>query len=702
MKGPFQKSFFYQLAAIFVLCLSVSLIYSNTMHVPFVFDDTFSIKDNRYIRVTKLDYKQLRDVWSFGPTARRPLAAVSLSLNYYFSHDDVTGYHLFNIFIHLVNGILVYYLARIVLGRLHARSRPINHLTAIFAALIFVVHPIQTQAVTYIIQRYTSMAAMFYLASVLFYIKGRIRIQGDRRYGPRGERHARDASESISDGEGGLKRATDANRGERRGIWRFFGFRTLAYFAVSILCGLSAFLCKQTAATLPGVILLVEYLLFDRSWQGWMKKLVWLVPIFACFALFVLYISGFFRSGFQVEHLLTDISEMTRTPRNPVGRWDYLCTQFNVMVIYIRLLFLPTGQSIDYMYPFKNGFFDGHTPYAFLLLMGIIGFGILSRNKRPVVTFAVFWFFISLSIESSIFPIRDALFEHRLYLPMFAFALLVAHILCSLLVKRRLWLPAVPLTVILALGAATYNRNRVWQDRISLWSDAVSKKPHNYRAYYNLGAALQANGKAHEAIEYFSEALQIKPNYVEAHCSMGIVLARQGSMEEAIDHFSKALRLAPTYAKAHSEMGVTLARQGDLMNAMAHFREAIRLKPSYADAHDNLAIALMQQGKVKEAIKHFSKAIDAEPDHAKAHFDFGNVLVRQGRIGEAIDHFSEAIRIDPDYAAAHCNLGIALARQGRTGEAMDHFSEAIRIKPDYEKPRRYLRLLQKKASGPYR
>ena len=166
-------------------------------------------------------------------------------------------------------------------------------------------------------------------------------------------------------------------------------------------------LCKLNTASLPGVILLVEYLLIDRTWQGWKKKIPWFSVAFSLWFLFVLYVCS---GG---EGLLEDVSALARETE-AVGRWSYLCTQFNVIVIYIRLLFLPVGQNLDYFYQFKDGFWDGYTSLAFLLLMVIVGLGIWCRKKRPVIAFAIFWFFITLSVESSIIPIRDALFEHRL------------------------------------------------------------------------------------------------------------------------------------------------------------------------------------------------------------------------------------------------------------------------------------------------
>jgi len=343
------------------------MIYSNIYHCPFVFDDIYSIVDEVRIR-------ELSNFSSFDRFLKpRHIVDFTFFLNYRFGKLGVFGYHLVNVLIHVINGFLVYFLALTIFKQLlsgstqrfdesskyNARSSKDNlkygtsdmllsngsvasntsqstinnqqltiNLTSLFAALIFVAHPIQTQAVTYTVQRYASLAAMFYMGSVFFYLKARVRQQ----------------------------------RSKGRGAFSFVGS---AYFALSILCGLLTFMSKQNTASLPGVIILVEYLFIDRTWQGWKKKILWFTPIFILFTIFVLLVCGFFYGAHEGKGLLEDISDLMQETEL-VSRWSYLCTQFNVLVIYIRLLFLPFGQNLDYAYPFKSGFFDDYTLLAFM------------------------------------------------------------------------------------------------------------------------------------------------------------------------------------------------------------------------------------------------------------------------------------------------------------------------------------------------
>jgi len=368
-----------------------------------------------------------------------------------------------------------------------------------------------------------------------------------------------------------------------------------------------------------------------------------------------------------------------------VGRWQYLCTQFNVIVIYIRLLFLPVHQNLDYLYPFKSGFFDAYTPFTFLFLIGLVAFGGWQIKKRPIISLGIFWFFVTLSVESSIIPIRDALFEHRLYLPMFGFSLIVSYLLFNFLSKKRFWAIIFFVVIIISFGAVTYQRNSVWQDGIKLWSDVVTKSPYNNRAHNNLGLTLYNQGRTEEAKDHYLEALRIKPDYVDALNNLGAALNKQGRLEEAIEHYLQALRIKPDYVNAHTHLGNALDKQGRTAEAIDHYLQALRIKPDDEQAHYTLGIALERQGRTAEAIDHYSQALRIKPDYVRACNKLGIALAKQGHIDESIDHFLKALLTHPDDAETHSNLGNALAKQGRIEEAIDHYLQALRIKPDYQK-----------------
>ncbi|MGD9578672.1 MAG: tetratricopeptide repeat protein, partial [Syntrophorhabdus sp.] len=651
---------------------------------PFVFDDIIQIEDKAKIRDLSrfLSIDQL-----FAP---RPLVEFTFALNYQVGKLNVFGYHLVNVLIHMANAFVVYFLAlniflRLLVSRSKASVFPNAHISlmALVTALIFVAHPVQTQAVTYTAQRYTSMAALFYFLSILTYIRGRSKVQcpdGIRQEIAKGKKEkgrvnsSRRLSRAAS--KPGDKQAT--RREERPLITTRFG--CIGWFSLSFVFGGLAFLSKQNAASLPFAILLAEYFLFDRTWNGWKRKLIWFIPAFLLMAILILYVSGLFRGDFDFASLLEDVSALSRETVE-VTRWSYLCTQFNVIVVYIRLLFLPFGQNLDYMYPFKAGLFDGLTPVAFLFLGGIVALGIWCAKTRPIIAFGIFWFFIALSVESSIIPISDALFEHRLYLPMFGFAMVVSYVLASLLQDKRLWLATISVAIITYFGTATYLRNRVWKDPIVLWRDVLAKSPENYRGHNNLGFALYHQGKVEEAIETYRKGLRINPGSALTKNNLATALLHQGRTEEAITYLSDVVRRRPRYVGAHNNLGVALASQGRFEEAVRSFSRALRLDPYSAEAHNGLANAFASQGRFEEAVVHWKKAIELRPDYAAARYNLGIALQKGGKLAEAEMHFQAAIEAKSGYAEAHSKLAVLLAKKGDWDGALDHFAEALKTKP---------------------
>ncbi len=647
-----KPKLFTGLLIVGIACLATA-IYSNTFYSPFVFDDLHSIVRNPKIKDIShfLTWKAI--------TYPRVLVDFTFALNYYFGELNVFGYHLVNLLIHIINGILVYFLALNILTHLVPASQSAirnsqfairNSQSAIllsfFTALIFITHPIQTQAVTYIVQRYTSMAAMFYLAAVLFFILGR-KLQ----------------------------------------IHNLI-HKALIFFVLTGICAICAFLSKQNTASLPAAILLVEYILFDRSWAGWKKKLKWIVPACAVFLVFIFYVL-ILKGNVNFGRLLEDVSTKTRDISG-ISRWEYLCTQFNVLVIYIRLLFFPVGQSVDYMYPFKSGFFDGLTPLAFLFLLGLVAASFWQRNKRPVITLAILWFFITLSVESSIFPIRDALFEHRLYLPIFGFALLISWFVSWIVQSKVRWNLIVIPVVILCLSVATFQRNQVWQHPVDLWFDALAQNPKNHRVHNNLGYALDKQKKFKRAIQHYQKALDIYPRYADAHLNFGLALAKTGHLDKAIAHFSKAAELEPKLAKAHFNLALAMQMRGKLHKAQIHYQKALKIRPEYLQAHLNLSNIMAQKNEYQKAIEHLEKVLQIDSKHFDALLNLGTLFYMQGDFDNALKKINRALQINSNSTEALTNKGIILMRQNRLQEAIKSFTKVLKLDPNNKKARSLL------------
>jgi hypothetical protein len=364
-----EKSFpFHHLIAIALIVGVAFLAYSNTFHVPFQFDDRPNILDNPNVQIKVLTWERLQQlVKNSYKVSIRVFSYFTLALNYYFGEFDVLGYHIVNLFIHIASGIFLYWFLILTfhLPSLRGRYESISYKVALLASLIFISHPIQTQAVTYIVQRMASMAGMFYLLSLVLYIKGR-----------------------LSSG---------------RPRFFYFGGMSLSY-----LLGVFS---KENVTILPLFITLYEFYFFqnlDLSPRG--KKVVfWLVGALLILGAFGLVLWG--------QRYYNDIVEGYKMREFTLE--ERVLTQFRVVLYYVTLLIYPhpSRLNLDYDFPISKTIFNPPTTLiSILIILGIIGVSLWIAKRKPVLSYFILWYFGNLVIESSIFPL-EMVFEHRLYLP---------------------------------------------------------------------------------------------------------------------------------------------------------------------------------------------------------------------------------------------------------------------------------------------
>jgi len=628
----------YHRMAVLAIFLLTIIIYSNSLDCGFVFDDMQNITQNPYMRLQDLDAAKLFEAAFKSPMPNRPVANISFAINYFLGKYNPVGYHLVNILIHLFNGILVYFLAVLTFNHNAVTPETNKHRShslsiygmSLLAALTFVAHPIQVQSVTYIVQRMNSMATLFYLLALFFYIKGR----------------------SV------------AIRWKRWTLW-----------AGCLISWILALGSKETAAILPFTLLLYEWFFLQDLDKNWLKRnLKYFTGLIALLAL----VAYLFLGANPLDTILGSYTHRDFT----MG--ERVLTQFRVLVYYLSLLLYPHPARINLLHsiPTSHSLFDPVTTFfSLLILTGFLVLAFCLAKKQRLISFCILWFFIHLVIESSIIGL-EIIFEHRLYLPMFGFALLAAYLVFNLFSAKRTWALIVATALIVSLGSATYLRNRIWQDPITLWSDVISKNSQSSRARYNLGSDLARQGRFKEAVDHFYEALKLKPDYGKAHNNLGLALFKQGKLNQAANHFSEALRIQSGNAAAHYNLGLVWEEQGNRKIAVNHYLKALQIMPDFAEAHNSLGIVLQEQESYQQAIYHFSEALKLKPDLAEAHNNMGSVLEMQGDFKQAIDHYFTALRIRPDDAQTYNNLGVALTRQGILEEAARCYLEALRLKPE--------------------
>ena len=552
-----KKNIYSRPASHFLLILALgTLAYSNSFGAPFVLDDLESIARNEIIR-------DLGNYLPGGPgydfIFRRCIGYFTFALNYHFGGLDVTGYHLFNLAVHLGTALLVYVFLRLSFRTpLLAESRlaPQAGTTALLAALLFVVHPVQTQAITYTVQRLTSLCVFFYLLALVLYIVARL--------------------DSVRPRQSSGNEAANPR-------WRISLIMT-----GSVICAILAMFTKEIAFTLPLAALLYEACFFRGAW---LQSSLALTPLLLTLPIVPLLV--------LTDESLPTAGGLPQTEAD-IPRLDYLLTQFRVLVTYLRLLVLPINQNLDYDYPIFSTFFTPPVSLSFLLLVVILALAIyLLRRSRSLdlqvldykpkaqavanpqaaapelrlIAFGIFWFFLTLAVESSFIPIADVIFEHRLYLPSIGVATAVATLIALGREKTSTLCGGnIPLLVaaiaISALAFSTWQRNEVWQNEVRLWGDVARKSPEKSRPWYNLGTHLTDTGRPGEAIPALSRAVAIDPRHTEAWYNLG--------------------------------RSFLLNKQPGL--ALAPLRAAINLDPSMANATINLAVALIHIGKPEEAI----------------------------------------------------------------------------------------------------
>jgi hypothetical protein len=625
------------------LILLLTLVsYANTFHAPFILDDVSSIVDNPVIRDlgSFLGGAGFRYHPSYNP--RRAVGFLTFALNYHFGGLDPVGYHAVNLVIHAFTALLVYALIRVTFRTPHLRESslaPQVSLIGLTAALLFAVHPVQTQAVTYTSQRFASLATFFYLLCLVLYAKGRVR--QSRLQGPESLVLGPESKASSLKARGGKSRrngkrndggispipspqlATPKPRGDGGSP-----VPSILFFSAAAGAAILGMMTKEIVATLPLAILLYELCFFRH---GRRNRLLFLLPFAAAATMAPLILMGEDGPlGKLFPGLVRHLQESAHIPR-----MEYFFTQFRVLVTYLRLLVLPIHQNVDYQYPLYTRFLTTSVLLSALFLAALLALALFlyikggvpgpesrvpgpksqvsnskfkiqnskstprdpspkptSRAPLPelrLVAFGIFWFFLTISVTSSVITIADVIFEHRLYLPsvgaFLAFSVLV------FMAGRRLpgkVLGAVLLAIVVALSAATFNRNKIWTDPVALWSDVVAKSPAKERGYCNLGYALLEKGRIDEALDKLYYARMLNPEYAKTYLNLGVALARKGRLDEAKENLETALAKNPKIGVAHIGLGVIYATRGQLDQAIEQMEAALRINPADPEARSKL------------------------------------------------------------------------------------------------------------------
>ncbi|MCB7129056.1 MAG: tetratricopeptide repeat protein [Candidatus Brocadiales bacterium] len=610
----------FHLGACLIIIIAGLIVYSNTIHSSFQFDDYEYIVNNPLIR-------DLHNVPEFFQKngisfASRGVVTTSFAINHYFSGLSVESYHWVNISIHLVNGMLVYFLAIIILkqffpcgsGAGNGGGGSSVRILALFVALFFVTSPIQTHQVTYIFQRNGLTASFFYLSSLLLFIKA-------------------------------------VNRP---------GIRVYLY-GMSVVSFLFGIWSKEMACTAPVIMFLYYQCFITRDWRSPRRGIKLILPYIMVWA-----VSFYF--GVVRNVTLEQISDWTF--------WEYLVTQSNVLIAYIKLLLLPLpGRfNVDVDFPLAGTLWEFPTLLSAVSIVAILITAVLYLERARPMAFCILWFFVILAPTSGLVPVMDIMVSYRLYLPGLGFYLLMVvgihKALCYAGEKNglepkliRLVELAVFITIVLFYGVSAHERNKVWQTEITLWTDAVQKSPDKIRPHFNLGRCYQKEGQTMKAWKQYFICKTIHAKMPEIRNGNELRCASAACNNLAMIYFDAGLH----------DTAVTI------------LKEAIRIYPKSTKAHRNLGDAYVYTGRLDEAEAEYKLDIRLDPRHSRSYSGLGVVYENKGMLNEAVDAYTKALKTESDNTEVRIRLGeLWLNHKRNPGKAMHYLREALKVSGDRE------------------
>jgi tetratricopeptide (TPR) repeat protein len=569
-----------------LLVIIIVTCYSGTLGNSWHFDDYNNIVWDKSIRIDSLSWEQVKKpIYSENGDIRdRPLAVLTFAVNYLFSGLDTTGYHVVNIFIHIICSFFVYLVFIVTLNlyrQQYKSSIPENLIKdiALLGAVLWAIHPIQTQAVTYIVQRMASMAAMFYMISLYFYLKFRLQKE------------------------------------------------TKCKVVLLVLCILfwgAGILSKENAALLPLSIIAYEVIIFRTSLKDNLRFRLFFVGSLISLIVFSL----IFMSGDIISYL-----DKTYSAR-PYTMWERLITQPIILTRYIFLLLVPVADFLTLdtnIFASKGLFSPPITIVANLFIFILITLSIYFSRKYPLICFAIIFYFINHLVESTIIGL-ELYFEHRNYLPSVFIYLVISYFFLSICWhykrqgKKFMYYLFVCFIffIVVAEGNATYLRNEVWKDDITLYSDNLDKAPLNIRVYNNLAAEYMRLGQNEKALEYLKQAEKIYKKYpdnfqknsvADVYCNAGIIyLHVKGEIEKATQLLLKSAELFPSNFMVHYHLAIAYFKLGDLGNAETAILNTVRLNGGEAPIYNLLGRILYAGGKYDLAVKAFDNGLELEKE----------------------------------------------------------------------------------------
>jgi tetratricopeptide (TPR) repeat protein len=680
---PTRTVWTHRVFPIVLIVAAGAATYWNSTGGPFIWDDQISVVTNRTIQHLWPLSDPLRPPRET-PVAGRPIVNLSFAINYAIGGLAERGYHIGNIAVHVTVALLLFGIVRRTLARLESRSADG---TALAAALLWMLHPLPSEAVDYITQRSESLMALFCLLTLYCAIRAR---QNDGPWRP---------------GSGGPPRVKADPTSRAR-------WQTLSVAACA--CGMAA---KESMVVAPLIVVL-----YDRAFE--------FPSVREAIRARSYFYAGLAATWVELGAFLWQQPRSTAGLFTAVDPWTYLLNQSQMLVAYLRLSVWPDPLILDYGLPRALTVRDV-VPEAMVVVLLLIASGI-ALVRWPRIGFLAAAFFLTLAPTSSVIPIASEVgAERRMYLPLAALATLAAvggRWLVDRIVARtarnksnaghganvRSLAAGITAVVLAALAVRTLYRNAEYAKPISLWGKVVERRPHGRArmalatemvatgdhaaalplleeavrdfpdARYALGTELVIAGKIDEGIAELRQFIQARPehlNRIPARTLLAQALGLQSRFADAVGELRALLNVVPDSENAHALLADMLFAAGKADEAAGEYRWLVARRPDNASLESKLGATLLTAGRLIEATEHFEKALQLDPRSAVLNRSLAEVYVRQNDPARAEPYAREALRLEPGNPAAHNVLGITLASRGNLAEAITHFQRALQINP---------------------
>ena len=646
--------------AIVALAVIIFIIYGNSFDCSWHFDDEPNITDNPNLHLKEITWEHVkRTLFSNRNNPNvlyRPVACLSFGLNHYFGELNVFGYHLVNTCVHVLASIFLFLFIyhTLNLPSLRAKYAPQSYFIALLATILWAINPVQTQAVTYIVQRMASLAGMFYIMSMFFYLKARISETGSKK---------------------------------------------IIFFTLCFVSFVMALGSKENAAMLPLIIILYEIFLFQEMTGQNLRKNLRLFFIITGAILII----GFGYIYFQGGNIFSFLDGYGDRPFSLAQR---LLTEPRILVFYMTLLLYPVPNriSIAHSINISTSLFDPiWTFFSILFIAGGICYALYLAKRRPLISFCILFFFLNHVIESTILPL-ELIFEHRNYIPSMLFFVPVAIGFCKLLgvyAMKRTMKYIISLFLILlliGLGHATFMQNFIWKNPKSLWIYAAEKAPDQLRIHHNLGRYYQEHGFKEEAISEYKKALispglNRKNEVFITYYNLGKIYNVLKDYEKALYYYNRALYVNPDFPPIYNDIAAVFDGKGDYDIANKYLVKAIRLHPGSIEANFNVGLSYLREGQPEKAIRHFQRVSGEKQFDERVSLYLGIAFKQKDQLGRALTYFNMAIKENPRNIKPYLHLAEVFYRIGDHKQAKRKVAKAINLIPDKDTFQKILKAL---------